>query len=89
MAPEDRDGARGGDVRPATVLVKGIDPATGPEVIDLVEHLARASGSAAQVDELVGRVLTQLNASGYANSTITVLMSDHGYALGEHNQFAK
>lgn len=56
MAPEDRDGARGGDVRPATVLVKGIDPATGPEVIDLVEHLARASGSAAQVDELVGSV---------------------------------
>ena len=37
----------------------------------------------------MGRVLTQLNASGYANSTITVLMSDHGYALGEHNQFAK
>ncbi len=45
MAPEDQDGRREGHVRPATVLVKGIDPATGPEVIDIEAHLRRASAA--------------------------------------------
>jgi len=44
MAPEDQDGSREGQVRPATVLVKGIDPVTGPEVSDIEAHLRRASG---------------------------------------------
>ena len=34
-------------------------------------------------------MLAQLSASGFDNTTIVVLMSDHGYALGEHNQYSK
>ncbi|MGB1700936.1 MAG: ABC transporter permease, partial [Nannocystaceae bacterium] len=52
MAPEDQDGRREGQVRPATVLVKGIDPATGSEVIDIEAHLRRASGPELSVGAL-------------------------------------
>ena len=41
------------------------------------------------VDEQVGLVLAELESSGLAASTVVCLMSDHGYSLGEHNQFAK
>ena len=37
----------------------------------------------------VGRVLDALEASPYADNTIVVLWSDHGYALGEKNHFRK
>jgi arylsulfatase A-like enzyme len=40
-------------------------------------------------DEAVGRVLDALDASGRADNTIIVLMSDHGYQLGEKNQREK
>ena len=35
------------------------------------------------VDAMVGRVLDQLDASGLAERTVVVLLSDHGYHLGE------
>lgn len=41
------------------------------------------------VDEQVGKVLDGLEKSSYANNTIVVLWSDHGYHLGEKNRFAK
>jgi arylsulfatase A-like enzyme len=41
------------------------------------------------VDEQVGKVLDALEKSPYANNTIVVLWSDHGYHLGEKNRFAK
>ena len=41
------------------------------------------------VDAQVGRILDVLNSSGYADNTIVVLFSDHGYHLGEKNRFAK
>ena len=41
------------------------------------------------VDEQVGKVLEQLNNSSYADNTIVILWSDHGYHLGEKNRFAK
>ncbi len=56
MAPEDQDGRREGQVRPATVLVKGIDPGTGPEVIDIEAHLRRASGEGVSTDALAHSV---------------------------------
>jgi arylsulfatase A-like enzyme len=41
------------------------------------------------VDAQIGRVLDALENSEYANNTIVVLWSDHGYHLGEKNRFAK
>jgi arylsulfatase A-like enzyme len=41
------------------------------------------------VDHQVGRVLSSLEKSEYATNTLVVLISDHGYHLGEKNRFAK
>ena len=41
------------------------------------------------VDHYVGEVLDALAASSYADNTIVVLWSDHGYRLGEKGTFAK
>lgn len=41
------------------------------------------------VDAQVGKVLRALQQSDYAQNTIVVLWSDHGYHLGEKNRFAK
>lgn len=41
------------------------------------------------VDAQVGKVLEALENSEYADNTIVVLWSDHGYHLGEKNRFAK
>ena len=40
-------------------------------------------------DHYVGEVLQALEASPYAENTIIVLWSDHGYHIGEKNRFAK
>ncbi len=40
-------------------------------------------------DYNIGRLLNALKKSNYANNTIVVLWSDHGYRLGEKNTFAK
>ncbi|MBT8044648.1 MAG: sulfatase [Verrucomicrobiae bacterium] len=40
-------------------------------------------------DAQVGKVLDALRKSEYADNTIVVLWSDHGYHLGEKNRFAK
>ena len=41
------------------------------------------------VDAQVGKVLDALKESAYADNTIVVLWSDHGYHLGEKNRVAK
>jgi arylsulfatase A-like enzyme len=41
------------------------------------------------VDHQIGRVLNALEESKYADNTIIVLWSDHGYRLGEKGTFAK
>lgn len=41
------------------------------------------------VDHQVGRVLDALEVSGHAKNTIVVLWSDHGWALGEKQRWAK
>lgn len=41
------------------------------------------------VDAQVGRILDALERSPYADNTIVVLFSDHGYHIGEKNRFAK
>ena len=45
--------------------------------------------SIAFMDHQVGRVLDALDASPYANNTVIILFSDHGYHLGEKGRFAK
>lgn len=45
--------------------------------------------SMAFVDAQVGKVLDALEQSPYATNTIVVLLSDHGYHLGEKNRVAK
>jgi arylsulfatase A-like enzyme len=41
------------------------------------------------VDNYIGEVLNALEKSPYAQNTVVVLWSDHGYRLGEKNTFAK
>lgn len=41
------------------------------------------------VDAQVGKVLDALEASEYADNTVVILWSDHGYHIGEKNRFAK
>ncbi len=41
------------------------------------------------VDHQVGRVLDALDAGPYADNTVIVLFSDHGFHLGEKQRFAK
>lgn len=41
------------------------------------------------VDAQVGKLLSALEESRYADNTIVVLWADHGYHLGEKNRFAK
>jgi len=45
--------------------------------------------SMAFMDAQVGRVLDALDRSVHARHTVVVLLSDHGYHLGEKNRFAK
>lgn len=40
-------------------------------------------------DAQIGRVLDELDALGLSNDTIIVLFGDHGWHLGENNEWAK
>ncbi len=40
-------------------------------------------------DDLVGKLLADLDASAYADNTIVVIFSDHGWQLGEKNHWRK
>ena len=52
LAPFDPEGGRTDDLRLASVLVKGIEPLTAAEVIDLPQHLERGSGQAIPLEVL-------------------------------------
>lgn len=52
LAPYDPEGGRTDDLRLASVLVKGIEPDTAAEVIDLPAHLQRGSGRAIPLEAL-------------------------------------
>ncbi len=41
------------------------------------------------VDDMVGKLLAKLNEKGLTDNTIIVLYGDHGYHLGDHNQWGK
>lgn len=57
---------------------------------DQWQHAVQAYlASTSFVDACVGRVLDALAASRYADDTIVVLLSDHGFHLGEKQRWAK
>lgn len=41
------------------------------------------------VDANIGKVLTALEALGFADNTVVALLADHGYQLGEHEMWEK
>ncbi|MEM6692213.1 MAG: sulfatase, partial [Planctomycetota bacterium] len=45
--------------------------------------------SVTHADDLLGHILDALNASGVADNTFVVVLGDHGWLLGEHNEWAK
>ncbi len=54
------------------------------------EQLVRCYQAAATfADEIVGRLLDRLDATGQADNTIIVLWADHGYHLGDKDCFVK
>ncbi|MBB6463268.1 sulfatase-like hydrolase/transferase [Flammeovirga kamogawensis] len=67
----------------------------GHEIVDVLEHshidkneglkryLQGYMASVAFADEMVGRVMTAVENSKFANNTIIMLYSDHGYNMGE------
>ncbi|QDT14869.1 sulfatase [Alienimonas californiensis] len=47
------------------------------------------SASVSHADDLLGRVTDKLEQTGLAENTVVVVLGDHGWLLGEHNQWAK
>lgn len=45
--------------------------------------------SVSHADDLTGRILDQLKALDLAENTVITVIGDHGWLLGEHNQWAK
>ena len=60
LAPVDPEGKREGDIRRASVLVKGIQPETADQVIDLTSHL-RAGGDddPVEIEDLSSELVLQ------------------------------
>jgi lipoprotein-releasing system permease protein len=59
LAPVDPEGKREGDIRRASVLVKGIEPDTAGEVIDLEAHLRAGSDEPVEIGDLKSDLLLQ------------------------------
>lgn len=53
------------------------------------EAMALTCGMIAMLDDAVGAILDQLEASGLADNTIVVFTSDHGDFLGDHGMILK
>jgi arylsulfatase A-like enzyme len=68
-------------------MMPSTDWAIGSKEWPNIVHAYLASVSF--VDDQVGKLLRALEASPYADNTIIVLWSDHGYRLGEKGTFAK
>ena len=45
--------------------------------------------SVSHADDLLGRALDKLEETGLAENTVVVVLGDHGWLLGEHDQWAK
>jgi arylsulfatase A-like enzyme len=68
----------------------GIPPASEPMGDSLARNLKRGYyASTTFIDAQVGRVLAALDAAGVGDNTLVVLFGDHGFHLGEQNDWAK
>ncbi|XP_014666464.1 PREDICTED: iduronate 2-sulfatase-like isoform X2 [Priapulus caudatus] len=58
---------------------------------DDYQRLVRQSYYAAisYMDDQIGHLLSSLETQGFANNTIIILFGDHGWALGEHQEWSK
>ena len=57
---------------------------------DMARQMRRAySACISYIDAQVGRVLNELEQQGLADNTVIVLFGDHGWQLGEHNEWCK
>ena len=63
---------------------------THPFPVDLQREMRRQYYAATSyMDSLVGRLLDELDRLGLKNDTVVAFHSDHGYQLGEHNEWCK
>ena len=60
-----------------------------PDGFDIRALTALYWGAVTWVDDVVGRVLDALEASGQADNTLVIFTSDHGDMLGSHDRFGK
>ncbi len=68
----------------------GIPPASEPMSMALMRDLKHGYYAATTfVDAQVGRVLAALEVNGLGSNTIVVLLGDHGFHLGEQDDWAK
>lgn len=62
----------------------------GPLPVDFQKEIRRHYYAAVTyMDEQVGRVLTALDEAGLRNDTLIVFVGDHGWSLGEHQEYSK
>jgi iduronate 2-sulfatase len=70
--------------------ILGIPPnANTPTAAQMAEMRHGYFANISYLDAQVGKVLTALEASGLANTTHIVFISDHGYHIGEHTLWGK
>lgn len=75
-------------------MEKGTDPRDNQNPFSVTEDEARALialtyGSITMIDDAIGRVLAQLQASGLADNTVVIFTSDHGDYMGDHGLMLK
>lgn len=75
-------------------MKNGTDPRDNQNPFTVTEDEARALtaltyGSITMIDDAIGRVLAQLEASGLADNTVVIFTTDHGDYMGDHGLMLK
>lgn len=75
-------------------MENGSDPRDNQNPFTVTEDEARALialtyGSITMIDDAIGRVLAQLEASGLADNTVVIFTTDHGDYMGDHGLMLK
>lgn len=87
-----------GDLPPIRAMREAMlnetDPRDNQNPFTVTEDEARALialtyGSISMIDDAIGRVLAELEASGLADNTVVIFTSDHGDYMGDHGLMLK
>ncbi len=70
-------------------IFNGLYPEYGPTEQRQREAISAYYATASYIDSLIGEVLTALEENKLAGNTIVILLSDHGFHLGEHGLWSK